>query len=38
MTDDDTARMRKAIPKKEAESAMLAVMNGEEAEADGLDS
>lgn len=33
VTDADTERMRKAIPKKQAESAMLAVMNGEEAEA-----
>ena len=37
VTEDDTERMRKAIPKKEAEAAMLAVMNGEEGEGDGMD-
>ena len=37
ITEDDTERMRKALPKKEAEAAMLAVMNGEGGEERGMD-
>ena len=38
VTADDTERQRRPLPQKQAKAAMLAIMNGEEEQPDGMDS